>query len=833
MFASVRNQRLLGSSALVILGVMGAASAQEPGVQPPVPPVSKPDSAPSPAAPPAAAPAPEAGAPAEAPPAAVPPETLSIPEIKVTAPKQTARRTAAAPPPVATAQPSVRTAQPPPTPEQTAAAQVREVVQKIETLDQRRDDLLPKTGTSSETKSAKDIENLPQGSNAQIRDVVLQYPGVTQDSASSGEFHVRNEHANVQYRINGILLPEGAAGFSQFLETGFIKGMTLITGALPAQYGLRTAGILDITTKSGAALQGGNVGVYGGSRETLSNFFEYGGLTGQTEYFATGRYTQNSLGLENPDNLINAIHDQTYLGRFFGYTSTLLDESTRLSTITGVSVQRFQIPNNPGQPTINQSGGSFPGMTVYGISSYNSSNLNENQYEKNAYGVVAWQRSVGDVDAQLSYFSRYASVHFVPDIVGDMLFNGVATDVLRTSFVNGLQGDGAYRMTDAHTLRAGFTASGEQTQIPSTSTVEALNAAGNAIEPPFNIYDGSNKFGWLFGGYLQDEWKVTNQLTFNTGLRFDQMFQYVQANQLSPRFNLTYQPFWGTVFHAGYSRNFTPPPQDLGRVYQAQLFNNTTNASEVSNSGAILPERSNVVDGGFTQQLFPQCRTADGGMPTKAAPIAPATCPAAEIGFDAYYKRAQDLLDDGQFGQAYVLTAFNYAKAENVGLEAKGKLTVGNFSAYTNWAIAHQVANTVVSNQSLFAPNELTYIANNWINTDHAQAVTGSAGISYLWDQGSHSWIDGSKISATMIYGSGLRSGFANTDHLPAYGQVNLGLSKEFEGWGWNGKPLSVRFDVVNLFDEIYQIRNGTGIGVFAPQYGPRRGYYIGISQKL
>ena len=84
-----------------------------------------------------------------------------------------------------------------------------------------------------------------------------------------------------------------------------------------------------------------------------------------------------------------------------------------------------------------------------------------------------------------------------------------------------------------------------------------------------------------------------------------------------------------------------------------------------------------------------------------------------------------------------------------------------------------------------------------------------------------------------MIYGSGLRSGFANTDHLPAYGQVNLGLSKEFEGWGWNGKPLSVRFDVVNLFDEIYQIRNGTEIGVFAPQYGPRRGYYIGISQKL
>ena len=48
-----------------------------------------------------------------------------------------------------------------------------------------------------------------------------------------------------------------------------------------------------------------------------------------------------------------------------------------------------------------------------------------------------------------------------------------------------------------------------------------------------------------------------------------------------------------------------------------------------------------------------------------------------------------------------------------------------------------------------------------------------------------------------------------------------------------DGKPLTVRFDVVNLFDTIYQIRSGTGIGVFAPQYGPRRGYFVGVSKKI
>jgi len=46
-------------------------------------------------------------------------------------------------------------------------------------------------------------------------------------------------------------------------------------------------------------------------------------------------------------------------------------------------------------------------------------------------------------------------------------------------------------------------------------------------------------------------------------------------------------------------------------------------------------------------------------------------------------------------------------------------------------------------------------------------------------------------------------------------------------------KPVTVRFDVINVFDTTYEIRNGTGIGVFAPQFGPRRGYFVGVSQKL
>ena len=46
-------------------------------------------------------------------------------------------------------------------------------------------------------------------------------------------------------------------------------------------------------------------------------------------------------------------------------------------------------------------------------------------------------------------------------------------------------------------------------------------------------------------------------------------------------------------------------------------------------------------------------------------------------------------------------------------------------------------------------------------------------------------------------------------------------------------KPLTVSFSIVNLLDTVYEIRDGTGIGVFAPQYGPRRGFFVSLSQAL
>ncbi len=759
-------------------------------------------------------------------------------------PKQAARQSASSATAIATAAPS------------TQASRAAQLTAKGIAFDQARGNIFTTIGTASSTISHDTIQDLPQGTNATVEQVLLQAPGVSQDSAASGLLHVRNDHANVQFRINGILLPDGVTGFGSIFDTSFIGSIALVTGALPAEYGLRTVGLVDITTRTDLFNNSGSVSMYGGSHGTVAPSIEYGGTFGSTcpttttttpgyvkatpasadcfagvQYYFTGRYLQNTVGIENPTPAYNAIHDFTQQEKGFAYMSAFVDPTTRVSLIAGTSTNNFQIPNVPGQP-ISSSVSPAP----FGITSFNSTQLNENQVETTQFGVLTVQKSYEDFNGQLSYFTRYNHLQFTPDPIGDLLINGIASTVTRNTYTNGIQGDASYQVNPAHTLRTGFTVSGEQSFVGNSSVVEPCPCDGTNNGPPETITNNVSKLGVLMGVYLQDEWKLTNQLTMNYGLRFDQMYQYVDANQLSQRLSFTYKPFENTTFHAGYARYFTPPVLVEAAPANIGLFNNTTGAAPAGQAAdPVLPERSHYFDAGVDQKFSLWCGTSGAK-----------DCASLDLGVDVYYKIAKDLIDNGNFGQALVLSAFNYAQGINEGIEFKAKFKSGYFEAYGNLSVAQQKATDVVSNQYLFDNSTpladlggLTlyqYLQTHWIYTDHNQFVTASAGATYQFcgrpaSLEEATWC-GTKLSADLIYGSGLRSGDANTGSVPAYAQVNVGIKREMLLPN-DPKPLTVRFDVVNLFDNAYEIRSGSGIGVFAPQFGPRRGFFLGVSKKI
>ncbi len=741
--------------------------------------------------PPAATPGESEQPTGQAPAAAPPGNEAALPPVVVTASR---------PKPKAKPKPSTGAAQGTAQQKNTATAAQAALDAKMNAFDQARDNVLPKIGASSYTINREAIETLPQGDNTPIDKVILQMPGVSYDSAvSNPNFHVRNEYANVQYRINGVVIPEGVSALGPVFDTNFIGSMSLLTGTLPAQYGLRTAGVLDITSRS-FATPGGEVSFYGGSHQTYTPSFDYGGSFGNTEYFVTARGNWNALGLENPTSGPNAIHDYTEQGKFFGYSSSLLDKSTRFSLISAASYSAFQIPNNPGQVPLGD----------FGPANYNSAWLNENEYDTYIANIATLQKKGTDGDAQFSVFSRYAKVNFVPDVFGDLVFNDVASNVTRESLLNGTQFDTSYLVNDRHTLRGGFAVSEEQTNVNDIATVLPVDPNTGAISPtPFPIDDPNSKLGWNIGTYIQDEWKITKELTLNAGLRFDQLYQYVDANQLSPRIALVYKPFAGTTIHAGYARYFTPPYQAQAAQSDIALFTNTTNQPEVPLNDPVLPERSNYYDVGVDQTVLP-------GL---------------DVGLDGYYKDARDMLDDGQFGQAVVLTQFNYARGYSEGGEFKLKYRNGDFKAYANFSYNIAEGTDVISNQYLIDALDYNYLLTHWHYTDDMQLMTGSAGASYRWN--------GTLFTADLIYGSGQRSGDLeddgvppNSEHTPPYAVVNVGVVHDFK-WSPDAKPLTVRFDIANLFDQIYQLRTGSGIGEFAPQYGARRGFFAGISQKL
>ena len=220
-----------------------------------------------------------------------------------------------------------------------------------------------------------------------------------------------------------------------------------------------------------------------------------------------------------------------------------------------------------------------------------------------------------------------------------------------------------------------------------------------------------------------------------------------------------------------------------------------------------IAERANYYDLGVQQKLLDNALT---------------------LGVDSFYEQAQHLIDEGQFGAPIILTPFNYRYGLIGGVELTANYSMQNFSAYGNlsWQAAH--GKEVESAQFNFGQDDLNYIADNYIHLDHEGRVAASGGASYLWM--------GTRFSADVLFGTGLRTdrhAAGRLDHPEWRPRAELyadqpGLSHAFRLAG--SGTLTVRFDVINVTDKVYQIRNGSGVGVFASQYGPRRGFFGGVA---
>jgi outer membrane receptor protein involved in Fe transport len=676
-------------------------------------------------------------------------------------------------------------------------------------LDEARASIQPSLGATAYGVDQATIQKLPGGDNQPLNQLILQVPGVVQDGF--GQLHVRDDHNGLQYRINGTILPEGLAVFGQTLSPRLINSFNLLTGALPAQYGLRTAGIVDITTKTGFQNKG-EISLYGGSHDTIEPSVDYGGSTGSTNYFVSGSYTHNRLGIESVDGSSNPLHDKTDQENAFAYVDHIVGDGDRISFLGGFSNDYFQIPNPRG---LHAADGN-PGWNVGGQTDYLSNDLNERQLERTGFGAVSWLHHGGDFTWQTSLYARYSELVYRPDVTGELLFNGQAQDAKKQDFTVGLQSEAAYHISDHHTLRGGVIVSRDR-GVSDTDTFVFpgdFNDDGSAFAQtgqPISLLAHDTATEWTESVYLQDEWKILPTVTLNFGGRFDHYCGYRCEHQFSPRVNAVWQPSTRTTVHVGYARYFSPPPFENVATTDLVAVEHTSAAGPVGAANTTpFAERQNYFDAGVEQKFG-----------------------AVTVSLDGYYRKSKNLIDEGQFGAPIILTPFNYRKGRIHGVEGSISYQHGPWMTYANFAYAKAQGKDIVSSQFSFDPGDLAYIADHYIYLDHDQTYTGSAGISYSFDEG---FLAGSKLGGDMLYGSGLRTDLALPDgtdvpngaHLKGYAQFNLTASHKFDGPG-----LEVRLDVTNLLDHKYEIRDGNGVGVGAPEYGPRRGVFVGITKDI
>ncbi len=648
------------------------------------------------------------------------------------------------------------------------------------------------TGTGTYTMTSQQISQIAQGENTSFNQVLARAPGVSDDTY--GAIHFRNEDPYYRYYINGTLLPSGINGFSQDIDTRFVQSVTLKVGALPAYYPEGNYGIVDITTKSGSALNGGEVSFYGGSFETLHPSFSYGGSSQGTDFYFTGSYLHNDLGLENPTPDSTAIHDETNQYRGMTYISHQFKDAGRVTFVFSGADADYQIPNTPDQtPAFDFSGTTHPPTFV------NSTSLNETQNEQTYYGFIAYQQDFDDWSFQLSQVNRDSTVKFNPDINGDLLYNGVAAQIKEYNLVNGVQGDFTWRADPSHTVRFGLIGDTQGAGANNLSYVYPTDPiTGNPTGSLETVQDDHSIRAYDWGIYAQDEWKVTDKLTINYGLRFEQVKGYTDESQLSPRINAVYQFDKDTAVHAGYARYFDPPQLLNVSSGNVRQFDNTTNAADQDQDDPIKVEKSHYFDLGVTHNFIP-------GL---------------TVSVDTYYKIDHDQIDDGQFGAANISAPYNFDTASMYGMDLSIDYTQGAFSAYGNFEASDSWGKGIASSQFEFDSDELAAINSNNVRFDQQQFYTASVGASYKWMD--------TTFHVDALYGDGIRAGFVNINKLQPYYPVNFGVEHVFNLD--HGQALTLRFDVLNVFDQGYILNDGTGIGEGAVKYGNRRGFFGGLS---
>jgi outer membrane receptor protein involved in Fe transport len=437
-----------------------------------------------------------------------------------------------------------------------------------------------------------------------------------------------------------------------------------------------------------------------------------------------------------------------------------------------------------------------------------SQSVNQNQTENSQYTHLVWRHDVNAENFfQLAGYLRNSYANFTTDPFNTLAYvpEQQTANQIRKAYSLGTRLDYTWIPDKQHLVKTGF-------QFQYTNAQNQFQVFDFALDPVTGLPVGpvmsqsaaNTNVQTREEFWVQDQWSLNNGWTLNLGVRYDQIQGFYDEGQISPRLGVTYKLNQANVFHANYSRLFTPPNVEQIAFTKVNLQGTTAQPDDPTGFNPRA-ERSNYFEVGSYHALTNW----------------------ATLELAAYYKRSHFQSDAGQFGTTQMLNFFAFQWGYQMGIDGAIKMQItDDFSARGSVAWGRCKANGLKSGQYLLDTKEITDINTaGGVFCDHSQTMTSSAVAAYRFRERT-------TISGEMLYGSGLRTAasddaFTNSSHFQSWTTYNASITHVFT-LPWDQQKMLVGFDVINLLDQQYFYNTGGGsIGLGVAHAGMPRSFFF------
>ena len=640
----------------------------------------------------------------------------------------------------------------------------------------------PRVTSSVSTMNRQQLQSLPQGDDRPITDVVATQPGFVLDAF--GNVYARGNHANVQYQIDGIPIPDSVGNlFATALPVRLIQNLAIMTGGMPAEFGDRLAAVVNINTRHGTDTPDGLLQLRYGSFQTVEPSGWYARRFGRLSIFVGGSYLQSQRALD-PPAVTPILHDDGRGGRAFLRLDWQQSERDRIELFGSYAYSFFQIPFDPtvvpldpSQPNlvrpVDQYGNASPTFIPH--------DTNATETENEVFFAVSWVHQfakLGQLQVSPYYKLSYGALASDPArALGPLADPGsTASDVTRQAQHSG--GVVHYSLQlGHHLLKAGLQIDG-LAGLTDYALYVRDDANGGGIDPAQSGRGTDRTSAVLSGAYLEDRWDH-GRLALQSGVRVDELHVGLASGSndqagVSPRLGASFAFRPDLVGHAFVGVLWQPPaPLDAA------------NAARVL--GVVPADQQVPYDIKAETDLYSEI-----GLQWRVIH-------ALRLGAVGWGRYAWNQLDDTAIGATNLIANYNFQRGRAIGAEGTAELSLHYLlSAFANvsWEIAQ--GQGIASAKYLFTPDQIA--DPSWQTLDHAQTLTANLGVTLHEGHAS--------FTALAAYGSGLRTGPSNNQTVPEHVRVDATLQYAF-----HQIPLhpTVALDVINLFDAHYAYRIANG----------------------